>query len=820
MAVAAYEALLSLSHVLENVQLPARRSQLHLDTQRLRSLQEKVEFLRDFLEFHSQRRSQEMEGLARQITVVADEAEDIIDFHVVCQLGEGYHEDHKSDHMAALSSFCQDIDRVIEKIDSIMKWLTTMEEEWGDVLEQKPIASLLPSSSKPPFSGANTIVGFDEYLVQIMDKLTRDDSDLLILSIVEMGGIDIGKESKDHERCVTLSELGQKMYQNLFGGRYFIVMDDVWSIKVWEELKTFFPNNGNGSRVLVTTRLLNVARSLSYHDYYLTMNFLGEDKSWKLLCEKVFAQEGCPYLELEKIGKNIAKGCNGLPLAIVVIGGLLAKSNMTREYWKFVAENINTFANLENDEHCSRILSLSYNNLPIHLKACFLSLRVFPEDHKISGFQLIKLWVTEGILKPVEAKTLEEAAEEYLEELIDRNLIFIIERGYEEPGLFHIHDLLRDLCLREFHKEHFILVPRVQNVDFDKAKICFICSDEFLLEWIDLHEVQVASQSTSLISLLVCMTCKNMYTGLTGLRAVRMKYTSYINLTYLHPTKLRRLEVSCQHGLELTTSSTMLPLLWNLQILETQKGLRVLPYEIWDMPQLRHIDGLGFTLRDPIVAQDCIILENLQTLAGVLSFRCTEEVVKRMPNLKKLVIYYDESDDWSYYCLCNLVRLHKLEFLTLSADNFLLEHIVFPPSLKILELLDCRIPWENMTIIGSLPNLKVLNVYSNAFTGPEWNPVEGEFPQLEKLSIFKSHLVWWTAEDIHFPNLKLLMLSDMYFLVEIPLRIGDILTLQQVHLDWCRESVIKSAKQILEEQQNNENESLEVYVNGDKVIIS
>ncbi|KAL0318461.1 UNVERIFIED_CONTAM: putative disease resistance RPP8-like protein 2 [Sesamum angustifolium] len=525
MAVAAYAALLSLSHVLENVQLPARRSRLHLDTQQLQSLQEKVEFLRDFLELHSRKRSREMEDLARQISIVADEAEDIIDFHVVYQLAEGSH-DHKSDPMVALSSFCQDIDRVVEKIDSMKKGLMKMEEEWGDVLEQKPIASLLPSSSTPPFSGKSVMVGFDEYLVRVMDELTGGDSDLLILPVVGMGGS---------------------------------------------------------------------------HDHYLAINFLDEDKSWNLLCEKVFAQEGCPYPELEEIGKSIAKGCNVLPLAIVVIGGLLAKSNMTQEYWEFVVKNLTSFSNSEDDEHCSRILSLSYNHLPIHLKPCFLYWRVFPEDHQTISSDLIKSWLVEGFLKPIKGKTLEEAAEEYLKELVDRNLIIVIDQGLGiRPGLA-MHDLLRDLCLREYQKEHFILIPRVQHVTVIDNRIeeCFICCNGFTLGSIDLPEVNVASQSTSLASLLVCETCKNMYSGLTRLRVVRVKYCHSTNFEILHPTRLRWLKISNVFEMEFTTSSTVLSLLWNLQCLKTEI-LKVLPYEIWDMPQLKHITCLRLTLPDTI----------------------------------------------------------------------------------------------------------------------------------------------------------------------------------------------------------------------------
>ncbi|KAK4394685.1 putative disease resistance RPP8-like protein 2 [Sesamum angolense] len=859
MAVSAYAALLSLSHVLENVQLPARRSRLHLDTQQLQSLQEKVEFLWDFLELHSQKRSQEMEDLGRQISIVADEAEDVIDLHVVYQLGEGSR-DHKSDPMAALSSFCQDIDRVVEKIDSITEGLMKMEEEWGNVLEQKPVPSLLPSSSTPLVSGKNTMVGFDEYLVQIMDELTRDDSDLLILPIVGMGGI--GKTTLarnvfghlsiaeyfdirnwftasqeysvkeillgllnikiDHERGETVGELGQRLYQNLFGRRYLIVLDDVWSTKVWDDLKALFPNNRNGSRVLLTTRLFDVARSLGSHDHYLKINFLDEDKSWNLLCEKVFAQEGCPYPELEEIGKSIAKGCNGLPLAIVVIGGLLAKSNMTQEYWEFVVKNLTSFSNSEDDEHCSRVLSLSYNHLPIHLKPCFLYWRVFPEDHQTISSDLIKSWLAEGFLKPIKGKTLEEAAEEYLKELIDRNLIIVIDQGLGiRPGLA-MHDLLRDLCLREYQKEHFILIPRVQHVTVIDNRIeeCFICCNGFTLGSIDLPEVNVASQSTSLASLLVCETCKNMYSGLTRLRVVRVKYCHSTNFEILHPTRLRWLKISNVFEMEFTTSSTVLSLLWNLQCLKTEI-LKVLPYEIWDMPQLKHITCLRLTLPDPVAAQDCTILENFQTLTNVRGFRCTDEVIKKIPNIKKLNIsYYKVDVEWSYYCLYNLARLRKLEWLELIAQDLLVDHIAFPSSLRQLILSNCRIPWEHMTIIGSLPNLKELYVFQYAFEGPEWNPVEGEFPRLEELMIVNSNLVWWRAENIHFPNLKLLQLYSMHNLQEIPLSIGDIDTLEKIVLRGGNKSAKDSAKQIAEEQHNNGNESLQVYVDWDKVIVS
>ncbi|KAL0356216.1 UNVERIFIED_CONTAM: RuBisCO large subunit-binding protein subunit beta, chloroplastic [Sesamum radiatum] len=184
MAVAAYASLISLTHVLDNVQHSAPRHQLYLYTKRTQSLQDKVKILLGYLELHSQRISQEMEDVARQIVVVVDEAEHIIDFHVVNQLREGSQD--KRRYMAARSSFGQDISNIIKEIDSITRKLMMVKEEWVDVQEQPvvPVGSTtLPSSDK------NTMVGFDERLLQVVDELTRDEPNLQILPIVGMGGI-------------------------------------------------------------------------------------------------------------------------------------------------------------------------------------------------------------------------------------------------------------------------------------------------------------------------------------------------------------------------------------------------------------------------------------------------------------------------------------------------------------------------------------------------------------------------------------------------------------------------------------------------------
>ncbi|KAL0356214.1 UNVERIFIED_CONTAM: hypothetical protein Sradi_4068300 [Sesamum radiatum] len=226
----------------------------------------------------------------------------------------------------------------------------------------------------------------------------------------------------------------------------------------------------------------------------------------------------------------------------------------------------------------------------------------------------------------------------------------------------------------------------------------------------------------------------------------------------------------------------------------------ILSSEIWEIPKLRHLNVQSYRLPDPLVndleGQDFTFLEYLSTLSSE-GFRCIEEVIKRIPNLKKLNESYQRYlGDASDCSLSNLVQLNKLESLSLKSYSFL-EDITFPTSLKKLSLSSCEIPWEKMTIIGSsLPNLEMVKL-NNAFRGQQWNPTEGEFLRLKVLYISCCDLMLWGAADIHFPSLQCLSLE------RIPLSMGDIDTLHSIHLDFCSESAINSAMEMLTEQKEN-----------------
>ncbi|CAA2964204.1 late blight resistance homolog R1A-10 [Olea europaea subsp. europaea] len=258
----------------------------------------------------------------------------------------------------------------------------------------------------------------------------------ILSSVTFLNGDDIS-EKKDEE------ELAELLYKSLKGRRYLIVVDDLWEKEAWDDLKRLFPDDSNGSRVLFTSRLKNVVSEISH--VIIEPAPLSPDESWNLLEQEVFKKECCPQ-ELQDIGKQIAANCKGLPLLVVLIAGILSNMEKKENSWQHVAKSLSDYIFQKADDHIPT-LKLSYNHLPKHLKPCFLYLSAFLEDEVISVRKLLLLWIAEGLVEEKEHKSLEDVAEEYLMELIDRSLLQVVQRRSDNGvKACNLHDLLRDMC--------------------------------------------------------------------------------------------------------------------------------------------------------------------------------------------------------------------------------------------------------------------------------------------------------------------------------------------------------------------------------------
>ncbi|KAL8056956.1 hypothetical protein ABFX02_04G152200 [Erythranthe guttata] len=720
-----------------------------------------------------------------------------------------------------------DLQMVIEDMDSIKKKVLEFKDEIGSNEHDMQPTPTTSSSTPLITTGKNTMVGFEEHLFQLLDKLTGQQSNRQVIPIVGMGGI--GKTTLaqnayedplivqhfDIRTWVTVSQkynvkqllsrqscetdehlLGQELHKMLWGRRYLI------------EVSRFFPDNNNGSRIAMTTRISNVATH--FDSLLFELSFLDENQSWDLFCRKTFGEAGCPS-ELEDIGKEIVKKCKGLPLAISVIGGLLGSSNKTQKYWKNISKDLISILNSEKDENCLSILSL----------------RIFPEDDVIRVSRLIELWVAEGFIKSNESQSLEEIAQGYVNDLIDRNLILKHKSGSDGRIKFcKIHDLLRDLSLKVAQKDEFICV--MENIQRGTERGRRIVCNEKIVQP-EYHEsrvidtLQLASVTRSLIS--------NINSRLSNNRLLRvMSFNDEPDENYLRWHIIDKVNMRyLTYNKPISSAPVKLPssmgVLWNLQTIYIERHMEA-PSEIWKMRQLRHVTIWGLHLHDPPSKsrgqQDVFVLQNLQTLKSVENFVWSEEACKRVVNVRKLSIHYDDDSKWSRkdYSLYTIGKyLHKLESLQYSSlrPGNVLQKLTFPSSLKKLNLRNCMIHLEGLTVIGSLPNLEVLKLSRLSTKEPAvWNPVEGEFLRLKFLLILVINLVSWNADSSHFPVLEKLVLVCLEKLEEIPLDIGEIPTLGLIQVNYCSEPVAISAMKIAEEQENNGNEELQVRVVFDR----
>ncbi|XP_019181972.1 PREDICTED: disease resistance protein RPM1-like [Ipomoea nil] len=250
--------------------------------------------------------------------------------------------------------------------------------------------------------------------------------------------------------------------------RYIIVLDDIWDINAWMAIKYSFPRQSFGSRIVITTRNSEIGAYTSHESQgvvYPLEPFSHKD-SWILFCKKIFSDGSCPP-HLVSIAENILKRCNGLPLAILVIAGVLATKSESIEEWERFQHSLNIQMESNNwMKSMKNLLSLSYYDLPYYLKYCFLYLSIFPEDVIINKNIVIRLWIAEGFVRENNKQVKEEVAEAYLNELLFRNLIILVEKALDgRMRGFRVHDILREIILSKSVEQNFTIIATGQNTE-------------------------------------------------------------------------------------------------------------------------------------------------------------------------------------------------------------------------------------------------------------------------------------------------------------------------------------------------------------------
>ncbi|KAL1561265.1 putative late blight resistance protein R1B-16 [Salvia divinorum] len=826
----------------------------------LQSLLDKATSLQQLLDKSS------LTKLDTQIREVAHRAEDIIESHMVHHMLSGSDCVRFTLSTPDLQQVTRDLDSLMEQAEKLMEMEDKkMPREVDSAVEQVKVVDKKMQSSS---SSSSVVVGIDEDLMQLKDRLTRMEKKLEIVPVVGMGGI--GKTtlarklyedplivdhfayrawttvSQDYNmrqilksllRCITgnecdehTDELKVMLHKNLYGRKYLIVLDDIWNTKFWDEMRMYFPDNNNGSRIVITTRESDVANYADSSRSQHQVQLLSESESWNLLHQLVFGEEECPPV-LQEIGRKIAKDCRGLPLAISVMGGMLSKMDRSEEAWQKIGDDV-IAAIGESNVQCYSILSLSYNHLPNHMKPCFLYMGAFPEDFKIKGSKLVSLWVAEGFVKSNGERSLEEEAEDWLKSLVERNLFMVREYKYGKPKSYSMHDMLRALCIRKCEEGKFLYAKNGPKVTFSNSRRVSLDISN------GMDDVNGSTESVSLTRSVICIGYERSefpYGAFSTLRLLRV--LDFTDMWFDEfPTEifefvnLRYLGVYCKSNIPRGISR-----LWNLHTLISNRHFDV-PCELWRLSELRNLKLLGIEL---LLDEEMnySVLKKLQMISVYVAKDATnlDGFLESIPNIKMLEIDYflhvtSMVIDLSHLRKLEILRCYNLRYISPTEHHLCcLFKVMFPCNIKKLHLFGCGLHLEMLrSLTSTLHKLEVLRLYQCTFISEEktceeeentseevWKVAEEDvLCSLQFLYLERLRLVRWIADEANFPRLRHLRVHRCYHLEEIPSGIGEIPTLQLIELEECTESAVASAERIVEEQSENGNEDFKLRITG------
>ncbi|KAL1554785.1 disease resistance protein RPP13-like [Salvia divinorum] len=131
-------------------------------------------------------------------------------------------------------------------------------------------------------------------------------------------------------------KLGEYVYKSLEGRRYMVGLDDVRDTDVLIRLKRWLPEQNNGSVVLVTTGLSEVAE-FDKSFVLLKPPTIDEDVTWPFI-QLCFFEDGIAPPEFEEIGRQIARNCGCLKLVVARIMLILRKNKKEVGNWSGLAQ--------------------------------------------------------------------------------------------------------------------------------------------------------------------------------------------------------------------------------------------------------------------------------------------------------------------------------------------------------------------------------------------------------------------------------------------------------------------------------------------------
>ncbi|GKV00915.1 hypothetical protein SLEP1_g13522 [Rubroshorea leprosula] len=362
--------------------------------------------------------------------------------------------------------------RGIRQTDSLLGEPSGVKGRDGDV--QKIVKLLIDSSTQQPLcvvsivgipglgktTLAKQVCNNDQIQAHFSNNIiwicVSDNFDVMRILVQMLESLSEGHRENITNRNVIVKKikekLGQKekLEQKEKPGQknYLLILDDVWNEnrREWEDLRDCLLglSEMNGNRVLVTTRIQNVATVMGVlPEHVHCLKQLKDDDCWSVIRHRVFGNSPIPseLEELETIGRENAKKCKGVPLVASVIGGILC-NNRNKDAWCEV------WGSIEEADGVLPVLQLSFSRLPKPaLKQCFAFCSIFPKDFVMEKEMLIQLWMAHGFLSCERQMEMEAIGDKYFNDLLSYSLFQDAEKD-SCGGVIacKMHDLIHDLA--------------------------------------------------------------------------------------------------------------------------------------------------------------------------------------------------------------------------------------------------------------------------------------------------------------------------------------------------------------------------------------
>ncbi|XP_066363108.1 probable disease resistance RPP8-like protein 2 [Miscanthus floridulus] len=102
-------------------------------------------------------------------------------------------------------------------------------------------------------------------------------------------------------------------------------------------------------------------------------------------------------------------------------------------------------------------MSRAFDDLPHHLKSCFLYMAAMQESTPVDAQRLVRLWVAEGFVSLRRGSTMEEVGQGYLKELISRCMVQLVDKDdFSAVQTVVVHNCLHAFAQDEAQEANFI----------------------------------------------------------------------------------------------------------------------------------------------------------------------------------------------------------------------------------------------------------------------------------------------------------------------------------------------------------------------------